>query len=420
MKKSIRWFVAVATVGLTSSVTLWAQDRAQKPIQTANERDPGEEGKAAMGRDDALRQDAEAVARSTGLPLGKALQIVKLQDERGDLVSELRQEFRGRVAGISVEYEPEYTLVVRLKGAAEPNPRSLKLPSGSVPIRFITGAQSSKEEMVASYSSKVDQIKAIVPTVQDIGIDERTGEIALSVYAVGPAATAVKGKRDELVRLLGHPVRVDTVEAQASDSDVRGGAKVNENSGHCTSGFVVKNSAGTTGVTTAGHCEGVNTYYNPNGTSIPLTWTLEIRDADQDVEVHTSGFIERPEFYADVATPRVLTGRRLRSSTAVGDQVCHRGVTTGYSCGNVSKTDTQLTYTNACNGVTCAATWVTVGGNSGTACYGGDSGGSVFISQTAVGTMKGGPNTGTAKGQCAYFYYMSTDFLPSGWTLLYG
>lgn len=175
-------------------------------------------------------------------------------------------------------------------------------------------------------------------------------------------------------------------------------------------------------MSTAGHCEGIQTYYNPNGTSIAPTHTgVELRDADQDVEVHTSGYVERAEFYADSATTaRILTGRRLRSSTAVGDTVCHRGETTGYSCGDVSKTNTILTYANACNGVTCSATWVTVAGGANTACYPGDSGGPVFISQTAVGLMKGSTKAGTAKGQCGQFYYMSTDYLPSGWSLLYG
>jgi V8-like Glu-specific endopeptidase len=240
------------------------------------------------------------------------------------------------------------------------------------------------------------------------------------VYAPGPAALAVKGKRDDLAKLLGHPVRVDAVDYQVRDSDVRGGAKVSGTGGYCTSGFVVKNSSGTTGVATAGHCEGINTYFNPNGSTIPLAWNLEIRDADQDVEIHTSAYLERPEFYADVATPRVLTGRRLRTSTAIGDVVCHRGESTGYSCGPVSKTNTQLTYSNACNGVTCAETWVTVTGNANTACYPGDSGGPVFISQTAVGLLKGSTDTGTAKGQCGVFYYMSIDFLPTGWTLVRG
>jgi hypothetical protein len=81
-----------------------------------------------------------------------------------------------------------------------------------------------------------------------------------------------------------------------------------------------------------------------------------VKDADQDVEIHTSGYVERPEFYADSATTaRILTGRRYRSSTAAGDQVCHRGTTTGYSCGYVQLTNYTPTYAGACGTVACSA-----------------------------------------------------------------
>jgi hypothetical protein len=207
-----------------------------------------------------------------------------------------------------------------------------------------------------------------------------------------------------------------------TDVDVRGGSKITASDGsYCTSGFTVKNSSGVTAMSTASHCEGMNTYYNPNGTTIALTFVTEVKDADQDVEIHTSAYVEQPEFYADsTTTARVLTGRRLRSSTAAGDQVCHRGATTGYSCGYVQLTNYTPTYAGACGTVSCSAVWVLVDGDANTACYSGDSGGPVFASQTAFGLLKGASFSGTAKGQCNYFIYMSTDFLPTGWTLLYG
>jgi hypothetical protein len=243
------------------------------------------------------------------------------------------------------------------------------------------------------------------------------------VQAAGTAAETLRGKRDDLFKLLGHPVRIEVVEQGFVDVDVRGGSKITASSGspRCTSGFTVKNSSGVTAMTTASHCEGMTTYYNPNGTTIGLTFVTEVKDADQDVEIHTSGYVERPEFYADSATvARVLTGRRYRSSTAAGNHVCHRGSTTGYSCGYVQLTNYTPTYAGACGTVACSAVWVLVDGDSGTACYSGDSGGPVFASQTAFGLVKGASFSGTALGQCNFFIYMSTDFLPSGWSLLYG
>ena len=88
----------------------------------------------------------------------------------------------------------------------------------------------------------------------------------------------------------------------------------------------------------------------------------------------------------------------------------------------VEQTNYQPTYANACGSQTCDSTWVTaVPDSSNTlACYPGDSGGSVFSSQKAVGLLKGSPKTGTAPGQCSFFIYMTLDYLPSGWSVLYG
>jgi hypothetical protein len=247
----------------------------------------------------------------------------------------------------------------------------------------------------------------------------------LLVQATGSAAETLRGKKDDLFKLLGHPVRIEVSERGTKDFDVRGGAKIAEAAQHtvnyCTTGFTVKNASNVTAITTASHCETMNTYYNPSGSTIPLTFVSEVKDADQDVEIRTSAFVERAEFYADSPTiARVLTGRRLRTSTGAGDQVCHRGTTTGYSCGLVSVTNFRPTYAGACGTQTCDAVWVYVNGGADTACAGGDSGGAVFATQTTFGTLKGGDSWGNAKGQCGHFIYMSTDFLPTGWTLLYG
>jgi streptogrisin C len=147
----------------------------------------------------------------------------------------------------------------------------------------------------------------------------------------------------------------------------------------------------------------------------------DIRHADQDVELHTSGYVESAEFYADTtASARILTGKRLQSSTAAGNQVCHRGEATGYSCGLVALTNFKPTYANACGAVTCDSVWVKVNGDAQTACFQGDSGGPVFASQTAFGLLKGTSASGKAKGQCTWFAYMSTDRLPTGWSLVFG
>ena len=61
----------------------------------------------------------------------------------------------------------------------------------------------------------------------------------------------------------------------------------------------------------------------------------------------------------------------------------------------------------------CEPTWVTVRGPS---CIPGDSGGPVFSGGVAFGIAKGINRTPT--GQCRFYYYMSTDYLPDPWRLM--
>ncbi len=166
---------------------------------------------------------------------------------------------------------------------------------------------------------------------------------------------------------------------------------------------------------TAGHCGNTETYTDFDGTVTTSTFQSETFDADQDFQWHTTPQTEVPEFYADLVTSaRVLTGRRLRSSTAVGNTTCHRGATSGYSCGSVQSTTYQPTYAGACNGFTCTSTYISVTG-TGLTCAGGDSGGPWFNGQTAFGIHKAG-NT-----PCTLAVYTSTDYLSgTGVSLVFG
>jgi streptogrisin C len=415
---------AAFLVGSSFAVPIIGQDRVERPMDTENRADPGEQGQSVSTREAAIQADAQSLASSQGISLSEATKAVGAQDSVGDEIDRVRQEFAGRVAGIYFEYKPEYKIIVRLKGETAVVPRLLKLPGAEVPMEFESGASATAEELVAAFERNFTAIKALLPTLQGIGTDERTGEIMLLVQATGGAVETVRSKKDQLVTLLGHPVRIEVAAQPMRNADVRGGSKTGESANpanFCTSGFTVKNASNVTAMTTASHCETMNTYWNPNGTSIALTFVSEVLDADQDVEIRTSGYVERPEFYADSGTTaRILTGRRYRSSTGAGNQVCHRGARTGYSCGLVGATNFKPAYGGACGAVACSPVHVLVNGAADTACGDGDSGGPVFASQTAFGLVKAALYSGYAKGQCDWFAYMSTDFLPTGWTLLYG
>lgn len=83
----------------------------------------------------------------------------------------------------------------------------------------------------------------------------------------------------------------------------------------------------------------------------------------------------------------------------------------GYSCGVVTSiaADPDTCFTpdvpDACDDV-----WVKVEGPN-LACYGGDSGGPVFSNFSAYGILKAGASTGKHMGECQALWFMSQDFL---------
>ncbi|HEX8410319.1 MAG TPA: S1 family peptidase [Thermoanaerobaculia bacterium] len=337
---------------------------------------------------------------------------------------------RERLAGIVVDHKPGYRLRVRLTGELPVAAQTHAMGGSEMPVAFETGAKVTLAALRASLAKNHIALRTIFPTLGGVGIDESRSEIVIEVVATTAAeGEAVRARLPQALELLGVPARIELADTYPTNLDVRGGSRtVSSTGGLCTTAFVVKNTGGTTAVSTAAHCPNATTYYNPNGTSIPLTMVTgtEYHDPDQDVQVHTSAYTERPEFYWDdgKTTVRILSGKRLRTSTAYNDNVCHRGESTGYSCGYVQQIDyapSNATATNPtntlCGGQACSPVFIRLTGAS-LECAGGDSGGPFFASTVAFGILSSGRID--AAGQCVHAYYMSTDSLPSGWSLLYG
>ncbi|HYW09048.1 MAG TPA: S1 family peptidase [Longimicrobium sp.] len=365
---------------------------------------------------ESLEQDARSYAAEYNVSIGEAVRRLRVQEQQGETVARLREANPGRFAGLWLEHQPEFRLVVRLAGNAPAGPEFRSVAAGSpTPVAFVTGAATTEAQVLDRIQKSGPRFRAVFQGLAGTDHDVRNGDIVLSVHEKGASGQSVRARSAALTRQVGHPVRVQLLDTPLRRQDVRGGANLST----CTSGFVVANSAGTRGVTTASHCGNTQSYFEFSGTSYAMTFVAERDDADEDVQWHTTAQAEVPQFYADLTTSaRVLTGRRLRSSTAVGNTACHRGKTTGYSCGAVSSTTYQPTY--SCGGTTCSATYISVTG-ANLACAGGDSGGPWFNGQTAFGLHVAGSSSGTAPGQCALAVYMSTDLLANlGVSLVYG
>ncbi len=364
---------------------------------------------------EALAQDAAEYARLNGVGLDEAMRRLRAQEESVAATDRIQAAYGDRLAGISIEHQPQYRIVVLLTGSTPVPNETIQAGGMAVPIVFRTGATATREQMLATMAEHRTGVRDLTPRARGMGLDQRTGELVLLLHA----NDSREGLEEELESLMQVPVRIRILDGMDADLAVEGGSRVegadpgNGRLYYCTTGFVVTDQA-RTGIVTAAHCPDMLSYRDPAGTDIPLEFVGQWGARYQDVQVHVSDRAEQPLFHADKGRNalRRLTSWRNRTSTRAGDAVCHRGESTGYSCSQVELTDFAPPG-ELCGGP-CDPTWITV---TGPTCRGGDSGGPIFNGTIAFGIVKGGNYS--RNGRCNFYYYMSTDFLPEGWSLLH-
>lgn len=366
---------------------------------------------------EALAQDAAEYARHFGVSQADAETRLIAQDASVATTDAIAATYRDRLAGIAVEHKPAYRILVYLVGTAPVAAQRLRVGALSVPIVFRTGAAVTRDRVIWAMTYHQAAIRAALRTPPGIGLDPRTGEM---VVIVGSAdvPNGVGALDARLERIAGVPVQVRVLDHVDMNLAPEGGDRVeglnpaDRRRYVCTTGFNVTD--GTRGaVTTAAHCVDQLRYRDPVAGMVPLSFVGQWGWGYHDVQVNAAPGPLTPTFFADTGKTRLrpVTGQRRRDSTRAGDFVCHRGERTGYSCATVQLTDFAPAG-DLCGGP-CLPTWVTV---SGPSCGGGDSGSPVFTGTTALGILKGASYR--HDGSCAFYFYMSVDYLPQGWSLL--
>ena len=363
---------------------------------------------------EALTDDAIQYAAQFGVTPGEALRRLKAQQASVATTDAIRIEFADRVAGISIEHSPQYRIVVLLTGDLAVADRSV----AGVPITFRTGATATHEQAITALRRHLIDFRADLPNARGAGYDQHTGEVVLLITPADAQKFGVDAIKTRAEQVGGVPVRIVVNELRESNMGVDGGGRVEGISSVtgrrslCTSAFAATNGE-TNAMTTAAHCPDQLTYVDLDGSTVDLpmigSWGLGY----QDIQLNGSPVPLEPLFYSNrgAGTLRQVATWRNVASTRAGDFVCHYGESSGYSCATVELTD-YAPPGDLCGGP-CSPTWVTVKGPS---CIAGDSGGPVFSGSVAFGIAKGVNRTGA--GQCLFYYYMSTDYLPSPWRLL--
>lgn len=364
--------------------------------------------------DEALADDALQYAAQFGVSIGEAARRLKAQQDSVDATDAIAREFAERLAGISIEHRPQFRIVILLTGNEPVAERS----TAGVPIIFRIGARATHAQALSALRKHLIDLRADLPNARGAGYDQRSGEVVLLVTRADVdryGMVAIKSRAEEVG---GVPVRVVVNELNETDMTVDGGGRVEglnsvtNRRNLCTTAFVVTNGEATA-ITTAAHCPDDLTYIDRDGSSVDLPMIGAWGAGYQDVQINGSPNSPDPLFYSNrgAGTLRRLATWRNVASTRAGDFVCHYGESSGYSCATVEFTD-YAPPGDLCGGP-CSPTWVTV---KGPGCVPGDSGGPVFSGEVAFGIAKGVNRAST--GQCLFYYYMSTDYLPPPWRLL--
>lgn len=364
---------------------------------------------------EALAQDAAAIAPRLGLTPAQALSRLRAQTATIPMTERLRVEYRERLAGLFIEHGATMQIVVLLTGVTAPAGFAVDADGLSVPVTFRTGALATREQILAAIDTYRAAISSVVPGVRGIGHDPHTGSLLLMVRP-SPGLPPVAEIERKVALIAGVPVHVRLLAASIENLAAIGGGRVEGLVGsrryYCTTGFVVR-AGEQTGITTAAHCADDMSYRGPDGEERHLTLLGSWGAAYRDIQIHGGAGRAEPQFFVDRerTSVRPVSGWRTRPQTRSGDIVCLRGETSGYACSLVDLPDFAPPG-ELCGGL-CSASWVTVAGPD---CRHGDSGGPVFIGTTAMGTLKAGAFL--PGGGCAFYYYMSTDYLPDGWRIV--
>jgi hypothetical protein len=375
---------------------------------------PAASAQAVETRAEALADDAAQYAAQFSVSTDEALRRLKAQEASVAGTDAIAREFADRLAGISIEHSPTFRIVVLLTGGEPVPDRS----AAGVPIVFHTGARATHAEALKALRKHLIDLRADLPNARGAGYDQRTGEIVLLVTREDASRLGMDAIRVRAEQVGGVPVRVVVNELNESNMNVDGGGRVEGLNlqthlrNLCTTAFVITNGE-TNAITTAAHCPDELTYVDRDGSTVTLPMIGSWGAAYRDVQINGSADSPDPLFYSNrpAGTLRRLASWRNVASTRAGDFVCHYGESSGYTCATVELTD-YAPPGDLCGGP-CFPTWVTV---KGPGCVPGDSGGPVFTGDIAFGIAKGVNRA--SSGECLFYYYMSTDYLPPPWKLL--
>jgi streptogrisin C len=329
--------------------------------------------------------DLALVAAARGWTLQQAVAHRAISDEFGRIQEQIATERPGLYAGATLSEVPDGAPSLYIKGNADEFVWGL-VGSAKFSIQVVEGRPFSWRELEARSIRLNQQLARLGFRDIATSFDESTSTVE-AVVTRRPLAAA---SAEEVVALLPAEFRSGVTlelidEDVAIDEHAYGGMWVRDDGvNECTSGWSVTNGV-TTGVTTAGHCAGINQIFEPGVGVHALVHQAEHRGQWGDVEWKTSTHIEPDDFYATATEVRDVAAVEPRANITVGEAVCVYGR---------SSNSRDCSHTVLRTSVSCTVSGVPnnrlVAMNAKRTTIGGDSGAGWSFNFTAYGSHKGG------------------------------
>lgn len=279
-------------------------------------------------------------------------------------------------AGMYIEHEPEFRVVVRFTGDA----RAQLAAYTRDPVYVAQEAPHSLELLVA-VQEEVGERLIREGLYFESEVDVRNSTMELYVQDERRA-------RRVLSTLLANNdfIRIHVITGRITPTAIRGGTQVTGATQHCTLGYNVKTTSLELGAVTAGHCDNALTHA---GTSKVLAFQGELNAGNFDVQWNKEAGSGSPQAQPNEITliggptaTQEITAVIPSSGLTVGTHVCKSGISGHYTCGVIENMNAMTEWRGS------IGTYIRARSDTGAAMsVEGDSGGPVFIGAAAVGVI---------------------------------
>lgn len=275
---------------------------------------------------EALEEDLALTAEALGWTVAEA----RAQYEAGEAVEVVARAVYAKApetfVGSILSEEPGGTPSLLVKGPAPSWATSLA-SAGEVAVQIVDEQPYSYAELLDLNDRLTDSLLGLGYTQFSTGEDIKVGVVVAEVQAVPGLKSSSAELESQLPADLAAGVQLTVTDKVSSGFEhAYGGARVrNDDVAKCTSGWTVINGNGTTGVTTAGHCTGINQIDEVGEGRWALAHQQEHQGRYGDVEWHTSSHSELAKFYSSYSTLRNTNDIEVVVDMSLNESVCLYG-----------------------------------------------------------------------------------------------